>query len=88
MRSSIFNIKRSDVTTIYQLFSNDTRLADAIRDPPKKGSPLEQSDFKTKEYQLLLLSSIAYEPDEFFDTDALEEEIAQPFTFQKVVVMR
>jgi hypothetical protein len=69
----------------YQLFSNDTRLADAIRDPPKDGSPLEQSSFKTKEYELRLLSSIAYEPEEFFDIAALAEELSQPFTFQKVL---
>ena len=70
-----------------QLFSNDTRLADAIRDPPKDGSPLEMSIFKTKEYELRLLSSITYEPEDYFDTSALAEEMSQPFTFQKVLVM-
>ena len=68
-----------------QLFSNDTRLADAIRDPPEDGSPLELSDFKTKEYELRLLSGISYEPDEDYDIAALAEELAQPFTFQKVI---
>ena len=67
-----------------QLFSNDTRLADAIRDPPKSGSPLEKSAFKTKEYELKLLSSIKYDLDDFFDIPALEESLSEPFTFQKV----
>lgn len=67
-----------------QLFSNDTRLADAIRDPPKSGSPLEMSAFKTKEYELKLLSSIKYDLDDFFDIPALEESLSEPFTFQKV----
>ena len=67
------------------MFSNDTRLADAIRDPPEDGSPLELSDFKTKEYELRLLSGISYEPDEDYDIAALAEELAQPFTFQKVI---
>lgn len=45
------------------------------------------SIFKTKEYELRLLSSIAYEPDEHFDTVALAEDMSQPFTFQKVVTI-
>ena len=72
--------------TCLQLFSNDTRLADAIRDPPKNGSPLELSDFKTKEYELKLLSSIKYDLDDFFDIPALEESLSEPFTFQKVKI--
>jgi hypothetical protein len=44
------------------------------------------SPFKTKEYELCLLSSLAYEEEEEdqFDLKALAEELAQPFTFQKV----
>jgi hypothetical protein len=44
------------------------------------------SPFKTKEYELRLLSSLSYEEEEEdqFDLKALAEELAQPFTFQKV----
>jgi hypothetical protein len=44
------------------------------------------SPFKTKEYELRLLSSLTYEEEEEnqFDLSALAEELAQPFTFQKV----
>lgn len=68
----------------HQLFSNDTRLADAVRDPPESGSPLESSPFKTKEYELCMLSSRTHEVEDFVDLAALEESLSQPFTFQKV----
>eukprot|EP00596_Hydrurales_sp_CCMP1899_P007572 CAMPEP_0119039856 /NCGR_PEP_ID=MMETSP1177-20130426/9585_1 /TAXON_ID=2985 /ORGANISM="Ochromonas sp, Strain CCMP1899" /LENGTH=189 /DNA_ID=CAMNT_0007004285 /DNA_START=61 /DNA_END=631 /DNA_ORIENTATION=+ len=72
-------------TSGIMVFSNDTRLANAIRDPPEEDSPLMLSPFKTKEYELRLLSSLSYEEEEEdqFDLKALAEELAQPFTFQK-----
>ena len=65
------------------MFSNDSRLSAAIRDPPKEGSPLSQSPYKSKEYELTLLSSKPYEEDAFFDIAAFEKELAQPLTFSK-----
>lgn len=68
------------------VFSNDTRLADAIRNPPEENSSLLFSPFKTKEYELRLLSSLKYNEGEehLFDLAVLVEELSQPFTFQKV----
>ena len=65
------------------MFTNDTKLADAIRDPPEEGSLLWQSPYKTKEYELTLLSSKPYEVNESFDINAFAQEVAQPLTFQK-----
>ena len=65
------------------MFTNDTKLADAIRDPPDEGSILWQSPYKTKEYELTLLSSKPYEEHEPFDIHAFAKEVSQPLTFQK-----
>jgi len=67
------------------LFSNDARLADAVRNPPPEGSALWHSVYKTKEYELTLLSSQPWDdPDgRDFDVPQFEHDFAQPLTFSK-----
>ena len=63
------------------LFTNDSKLANAVRNPPEEGSALSNSVFKTKEYELTLLSKMPFEEKEPFDVSKFEYEFSQPLSF-------
>jgi 23S rRNA-/tRNA-specific pseudouridylate synthase len=70
-------VGRLDIDTSgIMMFTNDQRLADAVRDPPEEGSPLRLSPYKAKTYELRILSSRPHEESDAasFDCDRFAED--------------
>eukprot|EP01041_Mallomonas_annulata_P000705 gene704-1348_t len=67
-------------TSGIMLLTDDTRLADAVRDPPDPGVGLEHSPFKCKEYEMTLLGE-RLSP--LTDLAALAAELSVPFSFHR-----
>jgi hypothetical protein len=65
------------------LFTEDTRLAKAIRDPVDEHSPLFNSIYKAKEYTLILQHCKKCTSIEEFDINKIELELSQPLTFKR-----
>lgn len=76
-------------TSGIMMFSNDSLLADAVRDPPPPESPLLNSPYKSKEYELRILSSKPYEESEvhLFDIESFEKDFSEPFSFSKANIV-
>ncbi|KAJ3301767.1 hypothetical protein HDV03_000434 [Kappamyces sp. JEL0829] len=65
------------------LFSNSSKLLDALTRPPPFHSPLLLAPVKTKEYVLTLLSSHQAALDDDFDSAALVEALSSPLSLTR-----
>lgn len=69
-------------TSGIMMFSDDSRLASAIRDPVDENSPFYGSPFKVKEYVLQLTHPKGHD-ERNFSAASVEESLSAPFKFSR-----